>query len=99
MNSRTGKRLFPNPFYVLLLISSTLFVLTILGYLVSPLLADLGRVPARPGQTSWLDRNAPTALGVEFAVMLASGLLAMITDRWFPERPVPEGTDSGKVQP
>jgi hypothetical protein len=94
MSAPPRKRLFPNPFYVLLLACSTLFVLTTLGYLVAPLLADLGHAPDKPGQAGWFDRNAPTALGVEFVVMLAAGLLAMATDRWFPERVGPGGPKS-----
>jgi hypothetical protein len=90
MSPRAGKKLFPNPFYVLLLLSSTLFVFTIFGYLIVPLL------PNRPGAgeggpAEWLDHHAPTALGVEFLVMLSAGLVAMLTDRWFPERPTTGG--------
>jgi hypothetical protein len=90
-----GKRLFPNPFYVLLLAASVLFVLTTFGYLVAPLVhvqAGAAGADAR-GPAAWLDRNAPTALGAEFAVMLAAGLLAMATDRWFPAKPAPTRKD------
>jgi hypothetical protein len=65
MSKRRGKKPFPNPFYVLLLAASTLFVLTILGYLVAP-------APGQAGAGAWLERNAPAALGAELAVMLAS---------------------------
>ena len=71
-----------NPFYVLLLAVSTLVVVTALAYLVSP--SVLARAP-RGGSPAaeWLDRHGPLALGIEFAVMLVSGILAMATDRLF----------------
>ena len=56
-----------------LLVASTLFVLTALGYLVSPYVLEPGRRPG-PGRgrsialADWLDRNGPLALGVEFVV-------------------------------
>jgi hypothetical protein len=75
-----------NPFYVALMVVSTLFVLTSLGYLVSPYVLEAGRVPQ--GETSrafaaWLDRRAPVALGLEFIAMLITGVLAMLTEDWF----------------
>jgi hypothetical protein len=77
---RPGKRLFPNPFYALLLVASTLFVVTALAYLVAP--------SARRGAVAvWVERHGARTLGVEVVVMLAAGLLAMATDRWFPETP------------
>ena len=80
------KNVFANPFYVGLMIVSTLFVVTALGYLVSPYVLEPGRRP--PGAPShelaaWLDRHGPLVLGVEFAVMLVTGVLAMLTDDWF----------------
>lgn len=77
-----------NPFFVLLLLSSLAFVLTIMGYLVSPyiLVADPAR--PRPGPNSlrladWFDRHGPLALAIELGIMLVSGVLAMVTDPWF----------------
>jgi hypothetical protein len=71
-----------------LLIASTAFVVTALAYLVSPYVAQRAadRPGAGPGPSSlalaeWFDRRSPTALAIEFAVMLVSGLLAMVTDR------------------
>jgi hypothetical protein len=81
-----------NPFYLLLLIASTLFVVTALGYLVAPSVLDQmpaagpGRVPQNTSSkafAAWLDRNAPLALGVEFVIMLVAAILAMLTDNWF----------------
>ncbi len=97
MTDRPRKRLFPNPFYVLLLAASTLFVLTALGYLISPTVQE----QAGPGRAlaAWLDRRGPLALGSEVAVMIASGLLAMATDRWFPARPEPKGSPTGSSGP
>jgi hypothetical protein len=95
MGDRAAKKLFPNPFYVVLLVTSTLFVLTTLLYLISATVQEqavdgraAGPAPS-PGSLAfagWFDRNGGLALGVEFVVMLLCGVLAMATDRWFPER-------------
>jgi hypothetical protein len=81
---------FANPFFVILLGASVLFVLTSLGYCVSMYVLQ-----PQPGESAdvngtmsvslakWLDRNAPWALAVEFLVMLISGITAMATDHWF----------------
>jgi len=95
MGDRPRKPLFPNPFYVGLLVASTLFVMTALAYAVSPWVgANPDGVPLakRPGAASlalanWLDRRGPLALAVEFLLMLIFGLLAMATDRWFTAKP------------
>ncbi|MGA8350814.1 MAG: hypothetical protein WBQ29_07200 [Isosphaeraceae bacterium] len=80
------KPVFANPFYVGLMVVSTLFVLTALGYLVAPNVIAPG--PVQRGETSrafatWLDRHGPVILGIEFVVMLVTGVLAMVTDDWF----------------
>lgn len=82
-----------NPFYVLLLVASTAFVATALGYLIGPMVQQQAREhpQAGPGPGSlalaaWLERRAPTVLAVEIGLMLAAGLLAMATDRWFSTR-------------
>ena len=86
MPPKSPKPLFPNPFYVLVLVASTFFVVTALAYLISPLVQ--GNAPAgRDTIAIWFDRHAPLALGVEFAVMLAAGMLAMATDQWFTAKP------------
>jgi hypothetical protein len=86
--ARTSRKnpVFANPFYVGLLVVSTLFVLTVLGYLVAPNVIKPG--PAHRGETSrafatWIDRHGPLILGIEFLVMFVSGVLAMATDDWF----------------
>jgi hypothetical protein len=88
--SRT-RTTFANPFFVLLLVVSTLFVISALAYLVSP--AVTSRPESAPGSRSlagWLDRRGPLLLGGEFAVMLAAGVLAMATDHRFdPKRARP----------
>ncbi len=83
-----------NPFFVLLLGTSVAFVLTVLGYLVSPyaLMPNPARQPPGPGSialANWFDRNGPMALGIEFIVMLTAGVLAMATDPWFSSRAKP----------
>jgi len=82
---------FSNPFFVILLGTSVLFVLTVLGYWVSMSILERAAGPkaVAPGSLAlakWLDRNAPWALGVEFLVMLVSGITAMATDHWFSPR-------------
>ncbi|MBV8556395.1 MAG: hypothetical protein JO116_12600 [Planctomycetaceae bacterium] len=100
MTDHPRKALFPNPFYVILLVSSTMFVMTALGYLISPAVAD--RPGARTGSlalAAWLDRHGPGALAVELIVMLVSALLSMATDRWFPSRAPHPGAASGPGSP
>ena len=77
---------FANPFYAALMIVSTLFVVTALGYLVASYVIKPGQAPQ--GETSrafaaWLDRHGPLILGIELLVMLVTGVLAMVTDDWF----------------
>ncbi len=92
---RRRREIFSNPFFAVLLVTSVVFVLTVLGYLVSPsvLVPDPAKGPAGPASIAvaeWLDRNAPKALAIEIVVMLATGLLAMATDSWFSERSRPK---------
>ena len=82
------REVFSNPFFVILLGTSGVFVLTVLGYLVSPYILVPDPARPRPGPNSvrladWFDRNGPILLAVEFGVMLISGVLAMLTDPWF----------------
>lgn len=86
MNTNATKKLFPNPFYVLLLAASTLFVVTVFGYLISPTMRQQAGKEGSTSLADWIDRNGPLALGGEIAVMIASGLLAMATDRWFSQK-------------
>jgi hypothetical protein len=85
------REVFANPFFAILLATSTLYVLTVLGYLVSPYVLQPN--PARPPRgrgslalADWLDRHGPQTLGIEFVVMLLAGILAMVTDSWFARR-------------
>jgi hypothetical protein len=80
-------QLLSNPFFLALIAASTLFVLTILVYLISPWILS-GPAAAAEATSSrrlaeWIDRRGPIALGIEFAAMLAAGILAMVTDDWF----------------
>ncbi len=90
----------PNPFYVLLVLVSTGFVVTCLGYLVAPLLlqqapAGQGKGPGTLILADWLDRRGPVALGVEFGLMLVSGVLAVVLDPLFrPSGTGRSGTES-----
>jgi hypothetical protein len=95
MSDRPSKPLFPNPFYVLLVVASTVFTVTVFAYLIGPYIQQraLDHPGAgRPGPgsiavTDWLDRNGPRMLAIEFLVMFFSAVLAMATDRWFPSKP------------
>jgi hypothetical protein len=102
MAERPRKPLFPNPFYVALLAASTAFAITALAYLIGPSLEQ--KAARGPGAgagagsralAAWFDRNGPMALGVEFVVMLVSGLLAMATDRWFSAAPARKDSRAG----
>jgi hypothetical protein len=92
MGDQPRKALFPNPFYVILLVASTVFTVTALAYLIGPgieqsALDHPGAGRPGPGSlalTAWLDRNGPIVLAVEIGLMFVSGVLAMATDRWFP---------------
>jgi hypothetical protein len=88
---------FPNAFYVLLLATSTVFVMTALAWLVTPALRQISDedrakgVAARVDERSlklgdWIDRNAVTLLTGEFGVMLVTGMLAMGTDSLWERR-------------
>ncbi len=92
MTDPSQKKLFPNPFYVLLLVASTLFVLTTFGYLISPTVQEQAGPKGHHEQgtlavAAWLDRRGPLALAIEVVSMIVFGLLAMATDRWFPSKP------------
>ncbi len=85
-----------NPFYVLLMAVSTLFVITSLGYLVGPYVAQqaIDHPGAGPSQGSrnlaaWFERKGVIALAMEFVAMLVLGGLAMATDRFYapPKKP------------
>jgi hypothetical protein len=96
MTAVTRKReVFANPFFVVLMAASVVFVLTVLAYLISPavLEADPAKPPPSPGSlamAAWIDRNAPWVLAAEFATMLVTGVVAMVTDPWFSPRSKPK---------
>ena len=81
---------FPNPFYILLLVISTLFLMTVLGYLIGPYVQQqaidkpgAGPSPSSRSMTVWLEAHGPLMLAVEFGVMLVAALLAMGFDHKF----------------
>jgi len=96
MTTRPRKReIFANPFFTVMMATSVVFVLTVLAYLVSPSVLQPAVAGAAQARSSvavalWLDRNAPTALAVEFVIMLVTGLVAMMTDPWFTTRSKPK---------
>jgi hypothetical protein len=84
-DSARRREVFTNPFFVVLLGTSVLFVLTITLWLFTAWRVTV-RPPAGPGVVAlagWLDRHSPLLVGVEFLVMLLSGVVAMVTDPWF----------------
>ena len=85
---------FANPFFVVLMAASVVFVLTVVAYLISPavLEAGPGKPPPNPrslAMAEWIDRNAPWVLAAEFAIMLVTGVVAMVADPWFTPRSKP----------
>ncbi len=95
---RPRREIFANPFFAVLLATSVVFVLTVLGYLASPrvLVPGPGDPPVSPASIAvarWLDESAPKALAVEILVMLATGVLAMATDRWFSGKSKPKRSE------
>ncbi len=75
-----------NPFFVALMVVSTLFVMTCLGYLIGPFARQATpEIPdaQRGGMAEWLDRRGPMALAVEFAIMGTLAVLAMATEGRF----------------
>jgi hypothetical protein len=89
------REVFANPFFVVLMAASVVFVLTVLAYLISPAVLEAG--PAKPpssprslAMAAWIDRNAPWVLAVELAIMLVTGTVAMVTDPWFSSRSKPK---------
>jgi hypothetical protein len=82
---------FPNVLYVVLLSTSTFFVMTILAWLMVPALKQIQAEDLAKGQASrvdrrslefanWVDDHATTVLTYEFVIMLVSGSLAMGLD-------------------
>ena len=89
------REVFANPFFVVLMATSVLFVLTVFAYLVSPYVIDAARLRLGPTGVSvalavWVDRNGPLSLAIEFGTMLVTGVLAMVTDPWFSPRRSPK---------
>ena len=90
------REVFANPFFVVLMAASVVFVLTVLAYLISP--AVLEPDPANPPPGGGLAGRWPRGstatprwlLAVEFAIMLVTGVLAMVTDPWFSPRSKPK---------
>jgi hypothetical protein len=91
MAAPARKPLYPNPFYVLVVLAGVAFVVTAMGWLVAPMIQQKARNPgggAAPGAGSlavaaWFDRWSPTAITIELVVLIVSGGLAMLADRWF----------------
>lgn len=88
MATPARKPLYPNPFYVLVVLAGVAFVVTAMGWLVAPMIQQKAKNPGGPGPASlavaaWFDRWSPTAITIELVVLIVSGGLAMLADRWF----------------
>jgi hypothetical protein len=88
------REVFANPFFVVMMAATVVFVITVLAYLISPAVLEVGPGKAPPSPRSlamakWIDQNAPWVLAVEFAIMLVTGVVAMIADPWFTPRSKP----------
>jgi hypothetical protein len=89
MATPAGKKpLYPNPFYVLVVLAGTAFVVTALGWLAAPMIQQKAKQPGGPAAGSlalaaWFDRWSPTALTIELVVLIVASGLAMLADRWF----------------
>lgn len=89
---------FPNGFYVVLLLTSTVFVMTILAWLVAPALRQIQKEDQAQGTSAprvddrslamadWIDKNAVNVLTYELGVILATGFLAVGFDAWQEKR-------------
>lgn len=79
---------FTNPFFMILLIASVAFVVSTLGYLVSPYVLEQ-TTPGEPSRrlAEWLDARGPLLLSIEFGVMFVSAIVAMATDDRFAGAP------------
>lgn len=93
MSKHRGSPRFLNPFYLLVLVSGTLFAVTCLAYLISPMVIEqsrpdmfVGRVPASVRAALWIDRNGATLIAYETGLLTVSALAAMAFDRLFTNR-------------
>jgi hypothetical protein len=97
------KSVLANPFFAALLVVSTLFVATVLAWLVAARELDNPERPvAKAAQlafASWLDRNGPLIMGIEFTLMLLTGVTAMATDDWFAGKSKSPGSPRREQQP
>lgn len=100
MRSHSERR---NPFYLLLLIASVIFVITALAYAFVPVLAERARVagadvPSSPWRLA-LEKDGWLWLLYEVAAMVLLGLASMGLDRyrrWQQERAL--RTDSASIK-
>ena len=75
-----------NPFYLLLLAASLLFVITVLAYLFIPIIEDkaraAGEIPPPSAFRTALRNDGWRWLLYELAAMIVCGLASMGLDRW-----------------
>jgi hypothetical protein len=89
------REVFANPFFVVMMAATVVFVITVFAYLISPTVLEAVPGKPQPSERSlaiavWIDQNAPWVLAVEFAIMFVTGVVAMVVDPWFTPRPKPK---------
>ncbi len=95
------REVFANPFFVVLMVASVVFVLTVLAYLISPAVLEPDPAQPPPGPSArwrWPRGSTATPPGLwpsNSSIMLVTGVLAMVTDPWF-TRPVQ--TETARVR-
>ncbi len=85
--TESRKPLYPNPFYVVLVFSSTALAITMFAWLVVPYIQERA-AQGKGGAGSlalanWIDRNSVWLLTIELALIVISGIMAMVSDQWF----------------
>jgi len=80
----TKNPFFTNPFFMVLLVASIVFIVSALGYLMCPYVLEKAAAETSSRRfAAWLDARGPLIMSIEFVVMLASAITAMATDDWF----------------
>lgn len=98
MSTGPGRGVLANPFFVVLMIVSTAFMVTVMLLFVDTLRQQPDVSAARAAVASplstWLESHGMTALLVQFGLMFVSGVLAMALDHKF--SPASARKDSGR---
>jgi hypothetical protein len=92
-----------NPFYLLLLLTGLVFIVTVLAYAVIPVLEekakDAGTMPPPSPFREALRHDGWKWVLAEVAVLVVLGLASMGLDRWRRYKTESEKPDTKKVEP